>query len=275
MEEQPDDIGEGGDLQLEHQARAMRLHCPRADPHFPRDFLVRQPERKLGSDLPLALGEQVEPLLRFGERGAFALPLLGHLVQLPDPLEQHADRDGLLDEVYGTGADRSHRGRDVAVRAQHQDGVKPGSRPHGLENLKAVHLGHPDVEQDDTRLEFVHRIEKHLAVLESPSDHPLMVNGLLEKSPDPRLVVRDVDVNCHCACPFFFPIALMPQSRRSTSSGAHFKVENVQEPDVCRQIDASSPMLGRTQQDRSASPDTWTPLCDGPATPSVSKLGRQ
>src|SRR5262249_40557643 len=84
-----------------------------------------------------------------GQRGAWRRE---PLVERPaDDAEKRVELEGLLEEVEGAVADDAHGGLDGAVPRDHDDGHAGRLPSHALHQLDAVHLGHPDVDDGETR----------------------------------------------------------------------------------------------------------------------------
>ena len=129
-----------------------------------RDQLLARPALARDQDRRRGRCGQLDRLAQLaqGGRGTHQLAALGGrglrltaLLAQPPGLDRVADREQhllalerLLEEVEGAALGRLDRGRHVGVTGEHHDRHVVAPLAHQLQRFQAVHLGHPDVEQD-------------------------------------------------------------------------------------------------------------------------------
>jgi hypothetical protein len=112
-----------------------------------------------------------------------------------DCQQQLGQRDGLLDEIVGTQPGRLHRGFHSAVSGHHDNGAGQVAALGPLaQQGDAVHILHPDIEQDQVRTPRPARLACGFAVFGRGYRVTLVLEDVLHEVADIRLVIDDEDV---------------------------------------------------------------------------------
>src|SRR5213594_4800618 len=111
---------------------------------------VRTPEWS-----PCPSTSTLRPMVRSGKRRAGASDGAA-----PAAAQQRVERERLLEEVEGAEADDAHRGLDRAVPRDDDDRHPGRLVAHPLDQLDAVHLGHPHVHDRQPRRDVLEQLER-------------------------------------------------------------------------------------------------------------------
>ena len=110
-----------------------------------------------------------------------------------DHLEQRLELEGLLEEVEGPEPDHAHRGLDRPVAGDHDDGDARRLLPHAGDELDAIHLGHPDVDDGEARRRALQQVERLPPISGLDDLEPLVRQHPAQRVADLLLVVDHQD----------------------------------------------------------------------------------
>ena len=115
------------------------------------------------------------------------------LLRLPEREHDLVGLERLADVVVGAGLHRLEREVDAAVRAHHDHGRRVLLRLQRREQIETVHLGHPDVGEDDVRAERVHERERRFAAVGDLHVVAMALEKRLQDEADVLFIVDDKD----------------------------------------------------------------------------------
>ncbi len=111
----------------------------------------------------------------------------------PDDAQERVERERLLEEVEGPEADDAHRGLDRAVPRDDDDRHPGRLVAHALDQLDAVHLGHPHVHDREPRGGVPEQLEGAASVGRLEHLEALVGEHAAQRVPDVLLVVHHQD----------------------------------------------------------------------------------
>ena len=220
---------------------AVHLHegpaaAPRQAVHAAGDQLLAGPVLAGDQDPALGPGRQIEVAAQLAHRlgvadqPPFRLEPVGELPHLPFEavaLERvlHRDhhpvqRQGLLQEVVGADPHRLDRRVDVAVARDYDDGRREVAFPKLREQVQAVAVGQPHVEQDEIELVARHQGAPADRVRRGGDRVTFVLEDPAQRLPDAGLVVDDQNARlAHLPAPTAAARTAAARWRRSCREG--------------------------------------------------------
>ncbi len=139
----------------------------------------------------------------------------------PDDTEEGIERERLLEEVEGAEADDAHRGLDRAVPRDDDDRHPGRLVAHALDQLDAVHLGHPHVHDRQPRRGVLEQLEGAAAVGGLEHLEALVGEHAAQRVPDVLLVVHHQDRLGHPSPPPDATRRRTPRAGRGRRAAPH------------------------------------------------------